>query len=56
MNALLGIALVPTDSLPSPKRLITVHYTPRRKGSKLKLVEPTGKVSTGTNRFKIVSV
>lgn len=49
VNALLGIALLPTHLQSSPKRPIEVHYTPRRKGSKLKMLEANGKISTGAN-------
>eukprot|EP00210_Caulerpa_lentillifera_P000072 g68.t1 len=47
INALLGISVLPTEELAASMRLITVHYTPRRKGSKLKLLEVSGKTSTG---------
>jgi len=47
VNALLGIQLLPADTRQPIQRIITVHYTPRKKGSKLKLIEPNGKVATG---------
>jgi len=44
---LLGILVFRTEEAAASTRLVTVHYTPRKKGSKLKLLETSGKTSTG---------